>query len=65
MKMNKTTGLLLIGGLLFMAACSSDNESEIPVETGNKTYALSLGVTSSNATSSHWRTIISGIVFSV
>lgn len=51
MKMNKTTGLLLIGGLLFMAACSSDNESEIPVETGNKTYALSLGVTSSNATS--------------
>ena len=51
MKMNKTTGLLLLGGLLFMAACSSDNESEIPVETGNKTYALSLGVTSSNATS--------------
>lgn len=51
MKTSKTTCIFLLGGILSMTACSSDNENEIPEETGNETYALCLGVTSSNATS--------------
>ncbi|OCW92418.1 hypothetical protein A9168_16180 [Macellibacteroides sp. HH-ZS] len=51
MKMNRINSFLFLGGLLAITACNSDDEVVVPGDNTNETYALCLGVTSSNATS--------------